>query len=141
MHSPNDADDLGRSYAALMQSNSWESETPPTAEPTRKDSSMPPAPLRIVEALLFVGGTPLTAQRAWEIVRGLTADQFTEVIDALNRTYRRQNRPYFIQALSNGYMLTLKPKYRALAEKLHAGPREARLSTAAIDVLALTAYR
>src|SRR5262249_48150823 len=66
---------------------------------------------------------------------------FNEAVDALNRTYRRQNRPYFIQALSHGYVLTLKPKFRPLVEKLHAGPREARLSTAAIDVLALTAYR
>lgn len=144
MNTPtNDADDLGRSYAALMESNAWEAETPPAVPSERLhiDSNVPPAPLRILEALLFVGGTPLTAQRAGEIVRGLTAEQFIEGIDALNRTYRRQHRPYFIQANSNGYVLTLKPKHRAVVEKLHAGPREARLSTAAIDVLALTAYR
>src|SRR5262249_43651279 len=36
---------------------------PPTDEP-------PPSPTRIIEALLFVGGEPLTAARACEIVRG-----------------------------------------------------------------------
>ena len=38
-------------------------------------------------------------------------------------------------------MLTLRPRYRHVIEKLYGGVREARLSTAAIDVLALVAYR
>lgn len=102
---------------------------------------MPPPPLHIVEALLFVGGVPLSFQRAREVIRGLGAEQFTDTIDALNQAYRRQNRPYVIAARPDGYALSLRPAYRAVAEKLHGGAREARLSTAAIDVLALVAYR
>src|SRR5262249_3114649 len=40
-----------------------------------------------------------------------------------------------------GYALQLKPKFRGVMEKLYGGVREARLSTQAIDVLALVAYR
>jgi segregation and condensation protein B len=101
----------------------------------------PPAPKRIVEALLFVGGSPLTPQRAGEIVRHLTPDEFEKLIDELNRDYRRQRRPYQIETLEHGYVLKLKSRYDGIVERLAASPREARLTDAALQVLALIAYR
>jgi segregation and condensation protein B len=101
----------------------------------------PPPPLRIVEALLFVGGSPLTAERAREIIRNLPAEQFRQIIDELNRDYRRQGRPYMIQAGDQGCLLVLKPQFRAVRERLAGSPREARLTPHALDVLALVAYR
>jgi segregation and condensation protein B len=124
--------DPGPSYDALLhQPPGGEEDAPAT----------PPAPLRIVEAMLFVGGAPLTAARAGEVVRGLTAEQFVHAIDQLNHDYRRQNRPYLIQQQAPGYVLTLRPRYRPVLERLHGSPREARLSNAAVDVLALVAFR
>jgi segregation and condensation protein B len=139
-----DADELGRSFAALVSEQTWEAEALSASgveDDQRPDAQVPPSPLRILEALLFVGGAPLTAQRAGEVIRGLTDEQFTQAIDTLNHAYRRQNRPYAIQVQQNGHVLTLRSKYKGIFEKLHGGPREARLSTAAIDVLALVAYR
>src|SRR5262249_10624181 len=40
-----------------------------------------------------------------------------------------------------GYVLCLRPRFRPVMEKLYGAVREARLSAAAIDVLALVAYR
>ena len=45
-----------------------------------REPAAPPPLERIVEALLFIGGAPLTAARAAEVVRGLTAEQFSEAI-------------------------------------------------------------
>ena len=113
----------------------WRAETASTAAPA-------PQPIeRIVEALLFVGGAPLTPDRACETIRGLAAAQFLQAIDALNRTYRREGRPYAIQARNSGYVLALRPRFREVVERMHGGQREARLSPAAIDALALVAYR
>lgn len=105
------------------------------------DGEAPPSPLRIVEALLFVGGAPLSAQRAGEIIRGLAPEQFTQMVDTLNRAYRAQKRPYTIVSSPEGCTLVLRPMHRNVVDKLYGGAREARLSTAAIDVLALVAYR
>jgi segregation and condensation protein B len=142
-HEPTTPEDLQRSYAQLMHEAGWTEEVPEAAtvavEPA--EPKTPPAPIRIVEALLFVGGEPLTAQRAGEIIRGLSSDQFTEAVDSLSQLYRRQNRPYIIQRKAEGYVLVVRPKYRGLIDKLYGGMREARLSTQAIDVLALVAYR
>jgi segregation and condensation protein B len=101
----------------------------------------PPSPLQIVEAMLFVGGPPLTAEKVCSAVRGLTPERVRELIDELGRKYRRQNRPYTVQQQGDGFALMVKPQYRALRERLYGGPKEARLSQPALDVLSLIAYR
>lgn len=101
----------------------------------------PPPLHRIVEALLFVGGPPLSAARAAEAVAGLTAEQLAESVDDLNRLYRRQRRPYAVRLAAGGYVLALRGRFRPLVERLHRAARLARLSPAALDVLAVIAYR
>jgi segregation and condensation protein B len=105
------------------------------------EPEVPPTPLQIIEAMLFVGGQPLKPARAGEIIRGLSPEQFRETIEVLNRVYRLQNRPYHIAASEAGCVLAVRPRYRGLREKIFGGPREARLTQAALDVLALVAYR
>ncbi|HZT81668.1 MAG TPA: SMC-Scp complex subunit ScpB [Gemmataceae bacterium] len=104
-------------------------------------ASAPPPLVRIIEALLFVGGAPLTAARAGEAVRGLTPEQLAEAVEQLNKAYRQQGRPYHIQARDHGWVLELRPRFRPVLERLYGGVREARLSPQALDVLALVAYR
>jgi segregation and condensation protein B len=140
---PEPAEDLSRSYEAPIEQQPWEvdvPDSPPVAAPPAPPAA-PPSPVRIVEALLFVGGAPLTPVRACEIVRGLTPEQFVEAVATLNQDYRRQGRPYAIQTQGQGYVLTLRPRYRGVVNKLYGTTREARLSPAAIDVLSLVAYR
>src|SRR5262249_55696733 len=76
-----------------------------------------------------------------DAIRGLTETQYHQIIDGLNRAYRQQGRPYCIQVQGQGHVLTLRPRFREVVERLHGRQREARLSPAAIDVLALVAYR
>ncbi len=152
--------DLGRAAAAHLGQTDWQLEAEPVAEPDPPPvppppprspipfprtavppSAAPPAPERILEALLFVGGPPLTADAVAAVIRGFTPDRFREAIDTLNKTYRTQGRPYAIQPQGAGFVLAVKPAYRSLKEKLFGGPREARLSQPALDVLALVAYR
>jgi segregation and condensation protein B len=91
--------------------------------------------------MLFVGGHPLTAEVACAAVRGLTPERFQLAIDALNRRYRDQWRPYAIEARGDGFVLVVRPAYRNLRERLFGGPRETRLSQPALDVLSVIAYR
>jgi segregation and condensation protein B len=105
------------------------------------DKESPPAPEQIIEAMLFLGGHPLTCDVARRSIRGLTAERFQDALDVLNRRYRKQGRPYVIQPRDNGFVLAILPPFRPLREKLFGGPREARLNQAAIDVLSVVAYR
>jgi segregation and condensation protein B len=123
-------ENLGQSFAAAL--------TPRDAVP---EPDVPPSPERIIEALLFAGGQPLTPERAGTVIRGLSPDHIRGLIDDLNRTYRRQNRPYAIHATEHGYVLELRQRYQSVVERLTGGPREARLSKAAVEVLSLIAFR
>jgi segregation and condensation protein B len=137
---PNAAE-LGRSYQQVLAGHSLPEEDSETHGQSEPASVSPPPLLRIIEALLFVGGEPLTHARVQEIIRGLSREQFTATVQALNQDYRLQARPYAIVGQGEGYVLALKPRYHQVHEKLYGAVREARLSTAAIDVLALVAYR
>lgn len=118
------------SYAAALQPRD-----------TASEPEVPPPAIRIIEAMLFAGGQPLTPERAGTVVRGLSPEHVRSVVDELNRTYRRQNRPYSVQSTEQGYVLSLRPRYQNLVERLNGGPREARLSKAAVEVLSLIAFR
>jgi segregation and condensation protein B len=112
-----------------------------TAAAAADPPATPPPVVRIVEALLFAGGQPVTAQLASHILRGLTAGQFREAVDELTRLYRGQNRPYRVEPRADGYVLILQPPLAGLRSRLTPGPREARLNVPALDVLAVVAYR
>lgn len=112
---------------------------PPSAEPRHRPE--PPSVDRLVEALLFVGGPPLTAALAGSVIKGLGPERYRDVVDALNRKYRAQGRPYSISPAGDGYTLSIRSAYRPVRERLFGGPRAVRLSQPALDVLALVAYR
>ena len=106
------------------------------------ESDVPPSPVQILEALLFAGGESLTPERAAQILRSLDAETFHQTIDLLNRVYRLQNRPYHVaRRADGGYALAVRPRYRAIRERLHGGPKEARLTQPLLDVLGMVAYR
>ena len=140
-------DQLEFAADAVLAAMPWELDQPPPAQAATRSAQghktpLSPPPLeRIIEALLFVGGPPLTPARAADIIHGLTPGQFLEAIAALNSEYQRQGRPYVIACQDQGYSLALKPSYQPLIDRLHGTAREAKLSPAAIDVLALVAYR
>jgi segregation and condensation protein B len=111
----------------------------PSSAPPAAD--LPPSPEQLVEAMLFVGGHPLSADVACAAVRGLTPERFRAAVDALNRRYREQWRPFTIESRGDGFVLAVRPAYRNLRERLFGGPRETRLSQPALDVLSVVAYR
>src|SRR6516225_1513249 len=112
---PTSLQDLSRSFGAMLERQGEAADaSPPEAAGVPEPARDPPSPLRIIEALLFVGGPPLTSARAAEIIRGLAPAQFHEAIDTLNQDYRRQGRPYAIVPQASGYVLTLRPRFRSV---------------------------
>ncbi len=90
-----------------------------------KPRAPPPLP-RIIEALLFVGGSPLTADRAARRCAALTPEQFKDIVDNLNRDYCRQGRP--LPRPSARLVATscnCSRGFRAVTERLYGSTREA----------------
>jgi len=108
------------------------------------DDACPISPRTIFEAMLFVGNRenrPLSVARAAELMRDVQADEIPPLIDELNRRYAAGNCPYEIAGEADGCRLTLRREHHPLRNRFYGRIREARLSQAAIDVLALVAYQ
>jgi segregation and condensation protein B len=119
-------------------------ETGVALEDAPGDDSGPVTPLGILEAMLFVGdrdNRPLTAARAAELMRGVEPGEIGGLIEELNGRYARNGCPYFVADDSDGYRMTLRKPFHPLREQFYGRIREARLSQAAIDVLAIVAYQ
>jgi segregation and condensation protein B len=95
----------------------------------------------IIEAVLFAGGPAVTAGQLAELLGEVSADDVVAVIARLNQHYFQQARPYEIRRVSDGYQMGLRGEYQPIVRRLHGRSREVRLSLAAIEVLALVAYR
>jgi len=100
-------------------------------------------PVQVIEALLFVGGQPLTAKTICGVLRGeFDADFVEQAIEEINRRYASQNRPYEIRLGDGGHRIVLRPEYEPLRNRVYGfGPKQVRLSQETLEILALVAYR
>jgi segregation and condensation protein B len=101
-------------------------------------------PLSVLEAMLFVGNQasgPLTVARAAELMRGVEPGEIAGLVDQLNRRYAARGCPYYVVSEGAGYRLTLRREFWPIRNRFYGRIREARLSQAAVETLAVVAYR
>jgi segregation and condensation protein B len=98
---------------------------------------------QVLEAALFVGGTPLTAKRLSSLFHTDHGFGFVEcLLDELNKQYAEEGRPYSIVLGEGGYRLALLPEFESVRNKYYGyGPKEVKLSQDVLEVLSLVAYK
>lgn len=100
-------------------------------------------PREVVEAALFVGGpVALTARRLATLI-GQNVDNRVAVslIDSINQSWARENRPYEIQLQEGGYRLELREEFADVSTRTFGlGPRDIKLSPETLEVLAFVAW-
>lgn len=95
---------------------------------------------RIVEALVLGAPEPVSAQKIAEIVPGLETDGARAIVAELGREYEEQGHAFEIWEVAGGYQLRTRPEYASYLRLLHR-ERPLRLSRAALETLAVVAYR
>jgi segregation and condensation protein B len=95
---------------------------------------------RIVEALLLAAREPLTAAQIGRAVPGLNAAGAREVLAELRAEYDRDERGFALCEVGGGYQLRTRPEHAEFVQRLEL-ERPARLSRAALETLAVVAYR
>jgi len=96
---------------------------------------------RIVEALLFVSDEPLTPRRLAEIVGDTDARKIRALIDAINTDYDEAGRPFRIEEIAGGFQMLSRPEFKQWLIQLVRGKDAKRLSQAALETLAVVAYK
>jgi len=95
----------------------------------------------IVEAILFSTDQPLPATRIGAIVGGLGAKRVREIIEQFNERYRQSGSAFRIEHIAGGYQMMTLPQFSPWLEQLHRVRSESKLSKAALETLAVVAYR
>lgn len=101
------------------------------------------SPRSVVEALLFVGRPNNEAFGSRELaalLRGCSPTEIEVAVAELNRVYSQDEAPYQIVGTPTGYRLALRDEFTRMRDKFYGRVWEARLSTAALEVLSIVAY-
>jgi segregation and condensation protein B len=94
----------------------------------------------VVEAVLFASDEPLSAERLANITETSTR-QIRRHVNDLNEKYKVHSNAFRIEEIAGGYqMLTLSP-YNYWLKKLLRARSESKLSPAALETLAIIAYK
>lgn len=98
------------------------------------------SPLGIIEALLFVSDEPLSLERIEAVLDGYSKAEVSRLLADLQEQYRQPDRGIFVSEVAGGYRLITKPEAAPWIQRLR-GSKPARLSRAALETLALIAYK
>ncbi len=95
---------------------------------------------RIVEALILSSPEPIAAARLAEIIPYCDAGQVKDLVNELNTGYSEQDRSFEIWEIAGGYQIRTRAEFSGYVQKLQK-ERALRLSQAALETLAIIAYR
>lgn len=93
----------------------------------------------IIEALLFASGEPISLDRLSE-ASGIEPETVVKLIDRLERKYNVSDSAIRVLRLENSYQLSTREEYAPYIKRAMETKRQARLSPAALEVLAVVAY-
>lgn len=95
---------------------------------------------RIVEALVLSSAEPISAARIAEIIPYCNAGQAKDLVNELNTEYVEQDRSFEIWEVAGGFQIRTRAEFSGYLQKLQK-ERALRLSQAALETLAIIAYR
>lgn len=99
------------------------------------------SPEQIVEATLFASQTPLTPDELARADEGLSAAGVREALGELRRRYDEEEHAFQVYQLGDGFQILTRPEYAPYLERFDSVPRSPTLSDAALETLAIVAYR
>jgi segregation and condensation protein B len=97
--------------------------------------------VNILEALLFSTHHPLTGQRLGELLDVKSQKAIRASVQELNGQYEASGRTFRVEQVAGGYQLLSLPEYGDILKRLHQREADAKLTKAALETLAIIAYK
>jgi len=94
-----------------------------------------------VEAILFGSDEPLTPAKVVQVAELPSVRAVREAVERLNDRYERLGSAFRIEAVAGGYQMKTLPEYHDVVSRLVAARSDSRLTQAALETLAIVAYR
>jgi len=118
-----------------------DTETTDGATAAGPDEAAQVDPMRVVEAVLMAADAPITAQKIAGIMGTCTGREVKKHIEALNEQYDEWGVAFRIEQLAGGYQILTQPLYNTWLKKLLRVRAETKLTGAAMETLAIVAYK
>lgn len=94
----------------------------------------------IIESLLFVAEAPLTVERIKKVFSEADTKAIREALLELAAEYDARQGGFFLREVAGGYQIRTRPEYRQWIKRF-IQPSPIRLSKAALETLAIVAYK
>lgn len=102
----------------------------------------------IIEALIFSSDEPLTNAEIIKAIKGIdgedseiSSDDINSAVDLLNQEYETSGRAVKIVKIAGGYLFATREEYAKYIGYLSSEKTKRRLSQAALETLAIIAYK
>jgi segregation and condensation protein B len=102
----------------------------------------------VIEALIFSSDEPITPSEIIKAIKGIDGedtqinnDEVDTCVDELNQNYETTNSFFKIAKVAGGFLFSTRPEYAKYLGYLSSEKSKRRLSQAALETLAIIAYK
>jgi len=141
------ADAEEAAYLAAAAAAAPEPEELPEEETSAPEKELAPEARALcraaIEAMLFSSAEPVTARRLAEALKdfGVGGRGVRRIVTELAKEYDESRRGVLIQEVAGGFQVRTRPEYVEYVARLLGGGGTGRLSQAALETLAVVAYK
>jgi len=96
--------------------------------------------LRIVEALLFASPEPLNQSRVNSVFED-DPPKLSEIVKKLKEKYEKEKHGFEVRKVAGGYQFATRSEFSPWVRRLIQNPSKLKLSAAALESLAIVAYK
>ncbi len=93
-----------------------------------------------IEGILFAAGEPVKAAKLAAVLE-TEVDTVKEAVEDLKKEYEKQHRGFAIIDILEGYQICSRPEYYTYIQEILGEQRKQPLSNAAMEALAIIAYK
>lgn len=96
---------------------------------------------KVLESLLFVSEIPLTPKKIASFVKEATLEETQQALVLLQEEINGLDRSFQVIQIAEGFQLVTRPEFHKWAKELYKIISKTRLSKAALEALAIIAYK
>ena len=96
---------------------------------------------QIVESLIFASDEPVSAEQLKKYIEDTTVRDIKKAVEQLNLEYSQQNRAFQITTFAGGFQMVTREAFAQWVKKLFFKRIKQRLSQAALETLAVVAFK
>ncbi len=94
-----------------------------------------------IEAIILASPEPISAKKIAGVLEEATPSRIGVAVARLNERYAQTESSFRIREIAGGYQYYVLPEYAGFVEELYARRRKLRLTRAALETVAIIAYR